>query len=264
MALNGMLRRLLPKAKGVGEAHPYGRVPNHIAIIPDGNGRWATGRGLPRTAGYRVGAENIRRVIGRCCEIGIKYVSFYVFSTENWARPKEETDELMRLLRQMLRNIEAEMEGYDASLRIIGDTSALGADMVAEMGRAQEVTKGDKATSVIFAVNYGGRREIADALKRVLEGYESARIRGEDEAARFIEGFGEGDVPRYLYTHGIPDPDLLIRTSGEQRLSNFLLWQSAYSELWFCPALWPDFGEGHLDEAIKAYAGRERRYGGAI
>lgn len=227
--------------------------PEHIAIIMDGNGRWAQKRGLPRTMGHKKGAEAVRRTVESAAELGIKYITLFGFSSENWSRPEEEISELMNLLRHYLRSELSTFHKKDARLSIIGDRSAFDDDIVELIANAEELTKDNSSIHVIIALNYGGKHDIAQACKAFIQkgGAEDMDVSAIEEA-----------ISDNLYTAGIPDPDLMIRTSGEMRISNFLLWQCAYAEMIFTPTLWPDFGRDDLREALEDYTGRERRYGG--
>lgn len=230
------------------------KTPNHVAVIMDGNGRWATRRGLPRQAGHRQGAEAARRVVRAATEMGIRYITLFGFSSENWNRPKDEIQELMKLLRFYLRSETAELHKNGARLRVIGDRSALDDDIVRMIETAEELTaKNDKIT-VVMAINYGGRNDIAHATQRMMQAYEGRAVPDLETISKEFSGF--------LMTCDIPDPDLLIRTSGEQRISNFLLWQMAYTEFVFSETLWPDFAAEDLSQALREYAARDRRFGG--
>ena len=228
-------------------------VPGHVAIIMDGNGRWASGRGLPRVAGHRAGAQAVRRTIEASIRTGVSWLTLYAFSSENWRRPASEVLDLTGLLRLYLRQELAELSREGVRVRIIGDRARFDDDIRAELERAEETTKGNARLNLNVALSYGARDEIVVAARRAME----AQARGELEAG----GLDEGGFAGLLFTAGMPDPDLVIRTSGEQRLSNFLLWQSAYAELVFMDVLWPDFGAGHFDEALAEFARRERRFG---
>jgi undecaprenyl diphosphate synthase len=229
-----------------------GDVPRHIAIIMDGNGRWAKKRGLPRTAGHAAGAETFRRIATYCKDIGVEYLTVYAFSTENWKRPPDEVGVILDLFDKYLREAIEKMERDDVRLRIFGDTSGLSDKLRALIGDTDEISRRTGGMQVNVCVNYGGRAE----LLRAAEMYAAARGPGGGE------GLTEEMFSGYMFSSDVPDPDLLIRTGGEKRLSNFLLWQAAYSELYFTDALWPDFDERALDRAIADYAGRSRRYGG--
>jgi undecaprenyl diphosphate synthase len=227
----------------------------HVAIIMDGNGRWATARGLPRIAGHRRGAEAVRRTITAAGELGVRYLTLYGFSSENWKRPVEEVDDLMGLLRHYLRGEIAELHHKGVRLRVIGDRGRLAPDIVALIENAEAMTRGNAALNLTVALSYGSRGEIAAAARAIARRAAAAEI---DPAA-----VDEAMVARELWTADIPDPDLIIRTSGEKRLSNFLLWQSAYAELVFVDTLWPDFSKEDLLAAIGEFQRRERRYGAA-
>ena len=227
-------------------------VPRHIAVIMDGNGRWAKKRGLPRTAGHAAGAETFRKVATYCKDIGVEYLTVYAFSTENWARPKEEVDAIMALLEKYLRESIEKMARDGIRLKIFGDTSALSEKLRALIGETDALTEQIEGFQANVCLNYGGRDEIVRAARKWAEIAASGAAGALDEAR-----FGE-----LLYSAGIPDPELLIRPGGEQRLSNFLLWQCAYSEFYFTDVLWPDFDGREIDRAIAAYRQRERRFGG--
>ena len=229
-------------------------IPKHIAIIMDGNGRWAKKRKLPRTMGHKAGVETIRRVIKESHALGIKYLTLYAFSTENWRRPDDEVSALMKLLVEYLRNELAELNRNDVVIKILGDIKRLPKDAQKEILEAIETTKNNKGIVLNIAFNYGGRDEIIRAVKLVSKEVAKGNIN--------IEDIDENIFEKYLYTSDIPDPDLIIRPSGEQRISNFLLWQCAYSEFWYSNVCWPDFTEKHLHEAIYDYQHRDRRYGG--
>ncbi len=229
-------------------------LPSHIAIIMDGNGRWARKRGLPRVAGHRAGINAVREVVEGSAEIGIRVLTLYAFSVENWKRPRTEVSTLMGLLKEYLNKELENIHKNNIQFHTIGRTCELEPSVQAELEKA--IAKTSKNTGMIFnvALNYGGRAEIVDAVNRIL--------RNGGPAAAQNGGISEHDFARYLYTAGQPDPDLLIRTSGELRVSNFLLWQIAYAEIWVTDTLWPDFEKRHLHEAILAFQKRERRYGG--
>ncbi len=229
-------------------------IPKHIAIIMDGNGRWAKKRGLPRTAGHKQGTEAARRVVNDAAELGVEYVTLFGFSSENWKRPEDEIKELMKLLRYYLRSETAELHKSGARLRVIGDRSAFDVDIIKLIENAEELTKDNTNITLIIALNYGGRHDIMCAAMRLAKASDSMDM--PSDPAAMEEVFSAN-----LMTAGIPDPDLLIRTSGEQRISNFLLWQCAYAEFVFTQTLWPDFGKTDLEEAIGEYQGRERRFG---
>ena len=229
--------------------------PAHVAIIMDGNGRWARNRGLPRVAGHERGAEAVRRAVRACREIGVKYLTLYAFSSENWKRLPAEIDDLMALLRVYLRREIADLHEKDVRVRFIGRRERLAADIINLIEEAEQLTAGNGALAMVIALNYGGRDEIVRAARRLAEEVAGGRIGTEDITDELFA--------RYLETAGIPNPDLLIRTSGEQRLSNFLLWQAAYTELVFTDICWPDFTKEHLEAAIHEYHQRDRRYGAA-
>jgi undecaprenyl diphosphate synthase len=229
--------------------------PQHIAIIMDGNGRWAVSRGLPRVAGHQRGAEAVRATVRACRELGIAYLTLYAFSSENWKRPADEVHDLMGLLRVYLEGELDELARNDVRLRVIGDLGALNAGIQELIARAQAQTRDNAALTLTVALNYGGRNEIVAAVREIAEQVAEGRLRPEEITPELFAG--------HLQTGDIPDPDLMIRTSGEHRLSNFLLWQCAYSEFVFTPVLWPDFGRRELEDSIAEYRRRERRYGGA-
>jgi len=229
-------------------------MPRHIAIIPDGNGRWAKKRGLPRSAGHRIGSNTLKRIVHLCSNLGIKYLTIYAFSTENWKRPKEEVNTLMSLLLEYLRNAAKELTDSNIRIRIIGDRKGLPQDIQEEIMRVEKLTENYSGLNLVFALNYGGKNELVNVIKGI--------ARDVKEGSFKLDNIGEDTVEKKLYTRGIPDPDLLIRTSGEKRISNFLLWQAAYTEFWFTDVLWPDFKDKHLMEAIEEYQNRQRRYGG--
>ena len=223
------------------------RLPRHIAIIMDGNGRWAKKRGLPRTAGHKVGAETFRKIALQCKALGVEYLTIYAFSTENWKRPAEEVSTLMSLLKKYMQEAIDTMERDKMKLRFFGDLSALSPELQDLARRANAVADRVEGFQANLCINYGGRDEILHAAKL---------------CAAAGEEMTEENLENHLYSAGIPDPELIIRPGGELRLSNFLLWQCAYSEFYFCDTLWPDFGEKDLDEAIVAYQQRDRRFGG--
>ena len=230
--------------------------PRHIAIIMDGNGRWAQARGLPRIAGHRRGAEAVRRTVTAAGDLGIPYLTLFGFSSENWNRPLAEVDDLMGLLRHYLRGEIAELHRNGVRLRVIGDRERLAPDIVRLIADAETLTRGNGGVNLTVALSYGGRAEIVAAVRAL-----AAKAACGDLPPAAID---EAVISRHLLTADIPDPDLLIRTSGEQRISNFLLWQCAYAELVFTKTLWPDFGQADLEQAIADYGGRERRYGASI
>jgi undecaprenyl diphosphate synthase len=225
------------------------RTPNHIAIIMDGNGRWALARGLPRLAGHRAGTENLRRVIEACVEFGIQYLTLYAFSTENWGRPIEEVRGLMRILEDVIDRELQELHQEGVQLRHIGRLDRLRPSLKKKVLDAIELTKDNQKLTLNVAFNYGGRDEIVWAIRHMLKD----GVSPEDVSSDLVS--------QYLFTAGVPDPDLIIRTSGELRGSNFLIWQGAYAEWYFTPTYWPDFGKEELGRAIEEYSHRERRFG---
>lgn len=228
--------------------------PAHIAIIMDGNGRWAKARGLPRAAGHRAGVEALRRTVRAVGDRGIEWLTVYAFSSENWSRPKAEVSDLLGLLKTFIRRDLAELHKAGVRVRMIGERDSLSPDIRALLEEAEALTCANRAMNLVIAFNYGGRDEIARAAKVIAEAAAAGTL---SPAEITPETFAQ-----FLDTRLIPDPDLVIRTSGELRLSNFLLWQAAYSELMFLPCYWPDFGPADIDQAITTYAARERRFGG--
>ena len=235
-------------------AAPAFTVPRHVAIIMDGNGRWAAARGLPRAEGHRRGVEALRRTIRAAGEIGIEVITIFSFSAENWSRPAAEIGELMGLLRRFIRNDLAELHKSNVRVRIIGERDGLDPDIGRLLVEAEELTQDNDGLTLVVAFNYGARQELMRAARRIAEAAAAGRISPADVTMDTVAGF--------LDAPDLPDPDLIIRTSGEQRLSNFLLWQSAYSELVFVPTYWPDFDRAALEAAIREYQQRERRFGG--
>jgi len=231
-------------------AHDSGQsVPNHVAIIMDGNGRWAAARGLPRVVGHREGTKAVRRTIEAAIGQGVKYLTLFAFSSENWQRPEAEVTDLRGLLLQFLRSELQEMHEAGVRLRVIGEQARFGPNIFAELAAAEAKTASNEKLTLLMALSYGGRAEIVAAARQAIaEGLAP-------------EALTEEKFASYLATAGVPDPDLLIRTSGEQRLSNFLLWQTAYAELVFIDVLWPDFGEQDFAGAVRKFAMRERRFG---
>lgn len=230
------------------------KLPVHIAIIPDGNGRWAQRRGLPRSAGHRAGTNTLRNVVRFCDKIGIKYLTVYTFSTENWKRPKNEVDALMSLLLEFLKNAENELRGTQVRIKTVGNIKGLSVELQNEIKRVESLTRHRTGLVLNIALNYGGKDEIICAVKNVVNDVNNGQLKPEDIN---MQTFSDR-----LYTAGMPDPDLLIRTSGEKRSSNFLLWQLAYTEFWYTDVLWPDFKEEHILEAVKDFQNRGRRFGG--
>lgn len=233
-----------------------GNIPQHLAIIMDGNGRWAQERGLPRTMGHKQGVEAVREAVKAARDIGVKYLTLYSFSSENWSRPDEEIKELFSLLRMFIRRDLADLHKNNVRIKIIGRKERVPEDILSLLDEAQNLTKSNTAQTLIIAFNYGGRDEITDAVKRIAADVASGQLN--------IDDISNETVCENLDTAGIPDPDLLIRTSGEIRLSNFLLWQVAYSELIFMDCLWPDFTRSDLEKAVKTYQGRTRKFGGLV
>lgn len=227
-------------------------LPRHVGIIMDGNGRWAKKRGLPRSAGHRAGASNLKKITEFASEMGIRYVTAYAFSTENWKRPKAEVDSLMELLLEYLRDKKL-LEGNEVRLKFIGDRSVLTEEIRQEMDTAEFESSGRDKTILYLAINYGGQQELTRAVKSIADKVKSGELK--------TESITEDTISDELYTE-IPDVDLIIRPSGEYRLSNFLLWQSAYSEFWFSDIYWPDFKPKHFTQAILDYQNRSRRFGG--
>jgi undecaprenyl diphosphate synthase len=246
----------MPEAELQQPAPPVFDVPRHVAIIMDGNGRWAAARGLPRAEGHRRGVEALRRTIRAAGEIGIKIVTIFSFSAENWSRPPSEIGELMGLLRRFVRNDLAELHKSNVRVRIIGERTGLDPDIGRLLTEAEELTKNNDGLILVVAFNYGARQEIVRATQRIADEIAQGRMSSAD--------IDMDSIARFLDAPDIPDPDLIIRTSGEQRLSNFLLWQSAYSELVFVPTYWPDFDRSTLESAIREYQQRERRFGGLV
>jgi undecaprenyl diphosphate synthase len=228
----------------------FSKVPRHVAIIMDGNGRWAQERGLSRVAGHRAGTENLRTIIRASASLGIEYLTLYAFSTENWSRPKAEVSGLMHILSEVIDREIAELHAEGARLLHIGHLDGLSKTLQKKVRSAIELTKDNRRISIVLAFNYGGRDEIIYAIKRILA--DQVDPDNVDEAL----------VSKYMFTGDFPDPDLVIRTSGEQRTSNFLIWQTVYSEWYFPKVYWPDFNENELRKAVEEYARRDRRYGG--
>jgi undecaprenyl diphosphate synthase len=224
-------------------------IPTHVAIVMDGNGRWAQKRGLPRLAGHRAGTENLQEIIKACVDFGVKYLTIYAFSTENWGRPAEEVDGLMHILEEVIDQKLEELHQQGVQLVHIGQLERLDTSLREKVKKSIDLTKDNHRLTVCIAWNYGGRDEIVCAIKRIIEdGLKPEQI-------------CDDIVSDYLFTTGIPDPDLIIRTSGEMRISNFLIWQSAYSEWYVTPILWPDFNRDEFRKALIDYGQRERRYG---
>ncbi|CCE05335.1 Undecaprenyl pyrophosphate synthetase 2 (UPP synthetase 2) (Di-trans,poly-cis-decaprenylcistransferase 2) (Undecaprenyl diphosphate synthase 2) (UDS 2) [Bradyrhizobium sp. STM 3843] len=230
--------------------------PAHVAIIMDGNGRWAAARGLPRAEGHRRGVDALRRVVSACPELGIRHLTIYSFSSENWSRPASEIGDLFGLLRRFIRNDLATLHRDGVRVRVIGERTGLEADICALLSEAEELTRHNTKLTLVVAFNYGSRQEIARAAREL--------AREVAEGKRDVASIDAEAISSHLDTPDIPDPDLIIRTSGEQRLSNFLMWQAAYSELVFVPIHWPDFDKAALEGAIAEFGRRERRFGGLV
>lgn len=229
-------------------------LPIHIAIIMDGNGRWAQSRGLPRIYGHQEGKKNVKRIVRHAANLGIKYLSLFAFSTENWKRPKEEVDGLMEILKFGLREERPEFIREGIRVVFFGDRTKLPKDVTEEMELTESLTASNSRLNLAFAINYSGRDDILRAIRRISQKVAEGKIN--------IDDIDSDLISKELDTRDFPDPDLIIRTSGELRISNFYLWQSAYSEFYFTPVLWPDFDEEALESAIKAYQSRKRRFGG--
>lgn len=230
------------------------RLPQHIGVIMDGNGRWAKRRGLPRSAGHSAGADALKKIITEANNLGVKYITVYAFSTENWKRPKEEVDYLMSLLLDYLRNAEKTLAGENVVIRVIGSRKELSQEIRDQIIKTEEFTKNNTGIVMNIALNYGAREEITNAVREICEDVKNGKTD--------IDSITDKMVENHLYTKGQPDVDLLIRTSGEQRLSNFMLWQVSYAEMWFTNKLWPDFKPKHLRQAIYDFQNRGRRFGG--
>ncbi|MCL2248938.1 MAG: isoprenyl transferase [Oscillospiraceae bacterium] len=255
------MRKLFKKTQSAWEPE---KLPRHIAIVMDGNGRWAKKRSLPRTAGHAAGAETFRRIATYCKNIGIEYLTVYAFSTENWKRPPEEVEKIMQLLEKYIIEALGKMERDKVKMKFLGDVTVLSPKLKELVAEAEELSKTFDGVQVNVCLNYGSRDEIIRAVKsyaaeQIIES--NANTESTKKMEETIGSLTEEKFSKYLYTADIPDPDLIIRPSGEHRVSNFLLWQSAYSEYYFTDALWPDFNEKELDKAIIAYQSRERRYG---
>ncbi len=235
---------------------PVGSVPRHVAIVMDGNGRWANARGLPRTKGHEAGEAALLDVVAGAIEVGVSHLSAYAFSTENWKRSPEEVRFLMGFNREVIRRRRDQLHAWGVRMRWVGRRPRLWGSVIAELEAAQELTQRNTGLTLYFCVNYGGRAEIGDAARRIAEDVARGRLK-----AKAVD---ERTVARYLPEPDMPDVDLFVRSSGEQRTSNFLLWQSAYAEMVFLDTLWPDFDRRQLWEAITTYVARDRRYGGAV
>jgi undecaprenyl diphosphate synthase len=233
---------------------PRERLPRHIAVIMDGNGRWAQQQGLPRIEGHRRGVQSVRRVTEECARLGIEQITLYCFSSENWKRPDQELRFLMQLLEQYMIEERASIMRENMRVKIIGRREGLPPDALTEMDRTVELSRENTGMRICLAINYGGRAEIVDAVREIACEVQAGRL-----ASNAID---EDTIDSHLYTAGMPEPDLLIRTAGERRISNFLLWQISYSEIWVTEHCWPDFDENLLHEALRDYAARDRRFGG--
>ncbi len=229
-------------------------IPEHVAIIMDGNGRWAKQRGLPRTIGHNKGVEAVRETVKAAGEAGVKFLTLFAFSSENWSRPVSEVEDLLGLLRRFIRRDLADLHRENVRIRIIGEREHLRSDILPLLLEAEETTRNNTAMTLIIAFNYGSRNEIARAVSRLAEDVAAGRLKPSEIDPDMIS--------TRLDTAGIPDPDLIIRTSGEERLSNFLLWQAAYSEFVFLPVFWPDFDRQQFNDALRIFASRDRRFGG--
>lgn len=230
------------------------KMPDHIAIIMDGNRRWADKKGYPRSLGHREGANNLKRIVKDCNKMGLKFLTAYAFSTENWSRPKSEVDTLMSLLKEFLRDADKTLSGENIRIKVIGETAGLSEAIVNEIKTVVRNSEKNTGLTLVIALNYGSRNEIVNAAARIAKDVQGGRLMPEDIDEKLFSN--------YLYTAGVPDPDLVIRPSGENRISNFLLWQSSYAEFWYSDILWPDFTTDDLLRAIGDYQKRDRRYGG--
>jgi undecaprenyl diphosphate synthase len=245
----------MPEVPLIAPQAPF-EAPRHVAIIMDGNGRWAAARGLPRSEGHRRGVEALRRTVRAAGELGVGILTIFSFSSENWSRPPAEVRDLMALLRRFIRNDLAELHGNNVRVRVIGERAGLAPDILRLLEEAEELTRRNDGLMLVVAFNYGARQEIARAARRLAHEVRERRLEPEAVTAE--------SLARFLDAPDLPDPDLIIRTSGEQRLSNFLLWQAAYSELVFVSIHWPDFDRAVLEQALAEYRRRERRFGGLV
>ena len=230
------------------------KVPQHVAIILDGNGRWAKAKGMPRNYGHMQGSKNVEHMCEVAYNMGIKYLTVYAFSTENWNRPQDEVDALMKLLRNYMKTCVKRATKNDMRVRVIGDKTKLDEDIRKQIAELEEATKNNQGLNFQIAINYGSRDEMKRAMQRLAKDCVEGKVDPEE--------INESTIESYLDTHDIPDPDLMIRTSGEQRLSNYLLWQLAYSEFYFTDVPWPDFSKEELEKAVEQYNKRDRRFGG--
>ncbi len=242
------------KSNGKQFSATHGSVPRHVAIIMDGNGRWAGARGLPRVAGHKRGVETVRQVVRDASELGIEYLTLFSFSSENWQRPVAEVNELMGLLKRFIRRDLANLHEQGVRVRVIGSRNNLDTEIIELIAKAESLTENNSGITLIVAFNYGSKQEITDAARRIVEAVQRGELKPEQISPETFN--------LYLDTAEFPEPDLLIRTSGEQRLSNFLLWQCAYTEFVFVPNPWPDFNKDLLISAIEEYQNRNRRFGG--
>lgn len=242
-----MLKNIVSSTRGIPQ---QSGVPRHIAIVMDGNGRWARKRLLPRVAGHKRGLDTVRNIVRFCIEAGVGHLTLFAFSSENWRRPQDEVSFLMQLFMQALKDEVAKLHKNNIRLRVIGDLSRFDTSLAETISQAQVLTEGNTALTLTIAANYGGRWDILNAMNRMLADHPEHR-----------SGFSEEDLSPYLCLSDLPEPDLFIRTGGEQRVSNFLLWQLAYTEFYFTDCLWPDFGKPEFDQAISSYRRRERRFG---
>lgn len=233
---------------------PPEKLPRHIAVIMDGNGRWAQQRGLPRIEGHRRGAESVRRVTEECARLGIEQLTLYCLSSENWKRPREELDFLLQMLQQYMIEQRQRVMEHNIRVRVIGRREALPEQVLRETDQTVAISRNNTGLVLCLAINYGGRAELVDAVRRIAQQVKCGQLDP--------QSIDEQTISQSLYTAGMPDPDLLIRTAGELRVSNFLLWQISYAEMWVTDLCWPDFDEAQLHAAIRAYAARQRRFGG--
>jgi len=233
---------------------PPEKLPRHIAVIMDGNGRWAQQRGLPRIEGHRRGAESVRRVTEECARLGIEQLTLYCLSSENWKRPREELDFLLQMLQQYMIEQRQRVMEHNIRVRVIGRREALPEQVLRETDQTVAISRNNTGLVLCLAINYGGRAELVDAVRRIAQQVKCGQLDP--------QSIDEQTISQNLYTAGMPDPDLLIRTAGELRVSNFLLWQISYAEMWVTDLCWPDFDEAQLHAAIRAYAARQRRFGG--
>lgn len=231
-----------------------GEIPQHIGIIMDGNGRWAKKRGLPRSAGHKAGAETLKKITEYCSDIGVKTITAYAFSTENWSRPKEEVDALMDLLYDYLSNAHKTLAGKNTVIRVVGKVDGLPKRIQDKIVETEAMTSKNTGIRLNLALNYGGREEITHAARTLAREVKEGRLKPEE--------IDEQQIGKHIYTHDLPDPDIIIRPSGELRLSNFMLWQAAYAEFWFSDINWPDFSRHDVDRMIRDYQKRNRRFGG--